>query len=97
MTEVLDRQRVQQALEELPGWSYEGDRLRRAYRFRSFGEALAFLVRVGVEAEKRDHHPELHNSYDRVTVELTSHDAGGVTERDLALARAIEGFAPAGD
>lgn len=93
MSEVLDQERVERALRDLPGWSFEGDRLRRSFRFGSFGEALAFMVRIGVEAEKRDHHPDLSNAYDRVTVELTSHDVGGVSQRDLDLASAVSTFA----
>ena len=82
------------ALRDLPAWSLSDGKLRRELRFGGFPEALAFLVRLGVEAEKRGHHPELTNVYDRVTVELVTHDAGGITDKDVELARAIDTMAP---
>jgi 4a-hydroxytetrahydrobiopterin dehydratase len=73
------------------GWSLEdgGKALTRTVRFADFSEAFAFLTRVAMHAEKVDHHPEFINVWNRVDFRLTSHDAGGVTERDAALARAI--------
>lgn len=68
------------------GWSGDALRLRRTFRFASFRQAIAFMVEVAFEAEARDHHPEWRNVYDRVEVELTTHDAGRVTAKDLALA-----------
>lgn len=68
------------------GWTGDASRIRRTYRFGSFRQAIAFMVEVAFEAETVDHHPEWRNVYDRVDVELTSHDVGRVTERDLALA-----------
>ena len=86
---------VEAALAELPGWTLDKDRLVRAYRFGSFREAVAFVVRLAFEAEAMDHHPELTNVYDRVTLALSTHDAGNqVTEMDLELARRIEALAP---
>ena len=61
----------------------------RTYRFQDFSEAFAFLTRVALHAEKVDHHPEFTSVWNRVDFRLTSHDAGGVTDRDLALAEAI--------
>lgn len=81
---------IEAALAELDGWQLDGDRIRRELRFDSFRAAIDFIVRVADLAEEVDHHPELTNVYSRVTVELTSHDAGGVTARDLDLARAID-------
>jgi 4a-hydroxytetrahydrobiopterin dehydratase len=81
---------VRTALEDLEGWDFTGDRLRRELSFPGFREAIDFIVRVADLADAADHHPELHNVYASVTIELTSHDAGGVTERDLSLARAID-------
>lgn len=76
----------------LPAWAYDPERraLRRRLRFGSFGEALAAMVRIGVEAEKADHHPEWTNVYDTVDIWLTTHDAGGVSPRDEALASLID-------
>ena len=86
---------LSQALAELPGWSCEDGKLRRGYRFPSFGSAIAFMVRVAFEAERLDHHPNWSNVYDRVQVELWTHDVGGITDRDLMLARAMEQHAAA--
>ena len=73
------------------GWtlSEDGKALERSYRFKDFSEAFAFLTRVAMHAEKADHHPEFTNVWNRVDFRLTTHDAGGVTERDVALAKAI--------
>lgn len=68
------------------GWSGDASRLRRTFRFASFPQAIAFMVEVAFHCEAANHHPEWRNVYDRVEVELTTHDAGGVTEKDLALA-----------
>lgn len=66
------------------------DRLRREFTFADFSEAWGFMARVALEAEKRDHHPDWSNSWNTVVIELTSHDAGGVTDRDRDLATAID-------
>jgi 4a-hydroxytetrahydrobiopterin dehydratase len=88
---------LQRSLASLPGWSEEGDRLVRTFTFASFREAVAFIVRVAFEAEDLDHHPEVTNVYNRVTLALTTHDAGNrVTETDLALARKISALASGG-
>ena len=73
------------------GWSLEedGKALVRTLRFKNFSEAFAFLTRVAMHAEKVDHHPEFTNVWNRVDFRLTTHDTGGVTERDLKLAEAI--------
>ena len=77
------------------GWSIEegGKALTRTLTFKDFSEAFAFLTRVAMHAEKIDHHPEFTNVWNRVDFRLTSHDAGGVTERDIKLARAINRLA----
>jgi len=82
---------IARALKELPGWKHEGDALHKAYDLGSFRAALAFLVRIGFEAEQRNHHPEIFNVYGKVELTLRTHDAGNkVTELDLDLAKAIE-------
>lgn len=83
------------ALEGLPQWRYdESERaIRRDFRFADFGEAFAFMTRVAIAAEKADHHPDWSNSWNKVAVALSTHSAGGVTEKDIALARAMDGFA----
>ena len=77
------------------GWSIEegGRALTRTLKFKDFSEAFAFLTRVAMHAEKVDHHPEFTNVWNRVDFRLTSHDAGGVTERDIKLAQAINRLA----
>ena len=73
------------------GWAVEhgGKALVRTFKFNDFSEAFGFLTRVALHAEKVDHHPEFTSAWNRVDFRLTSHDAGGVTERDLGLANAI--------
>lgn len=73
-------------LAKLDGWARDGDRIRRSFRFADFVEAFGFMTRAAIKAEKLDHHPEWRNVYDRVEVELTTHDAGGLTELDFELA-----------
>ena len=84
-------------LRDLPEWTYdEGSRaIRRSLRFADFSEAFAFMTRVALAAEKADHHPDWSNVWNRVEIALTTHDAGGVTDRDVALAAAIDALAPA--
>ncbi|HET7606395.1 MAG TPA: 4a-hydroxytetrahydrobiopterin dehydratase [Sphingomicrobium sp.] len=73
------------------GWALEegGKALTRTFKFEDFSEAFGFLTRVALHAEKQDHHPEFTSVWNRVDFRLTSHDAGGVTERDVRLAEAI--------
>ncbi|WP_375197573.1 4a-hydroxytetrahydrobiopterin dehydratase [Sphingobium sp.] len=80
------------AIGQLPEWTVarEGRAISRTFLFPDFGCALAFMIRVGVQAEKLDHHPEWRNVYNRVEVELTTHDAGTVTTLDVALARLMD-------
>jgi 4a-hydroxytetrahydrobiopterin dehydratase len=77
------------------GWTLEegGKALLRTLKFKDFSEAFAFLTRVALHAEKVDHHPEFTNVWNRVDFRLTSHDAGGVTDRDRKLAEAISELA----
>ena len=77
------------------GWSFEegGKALVRSLRFKDFSEAFAFLTRVALHAEKVDHHPEFTSVWNRVDLRLTSHDSGGVTDRDIELAKAISRLA----
>ena len=90
----LPDERVDAALADLDGWARDGDRIVKTYRFADFRAAVAFIVRVGFVCDARDHHPELTNVYDRVTLAFNTHDASGkVTETDLALAREIETMA----
>ncbi len=87
---------IDSALDTLHGWTFEGDEIAKNFKFADFKEALAFMVRVGDEAEAMDHHPDWSNSYNRVSIRLTTHFHGGrVTAKDIELARRIEKIAPA--
>jgi 4a-hydroxytetrahydrobiopterin dehydratase len=92
VTALLAGEERRMALAALPGWSDVAgrDAITKAFRFADFNEAFAFMTRVALTAERMNHHPEWFNVYDRVSVTLATHDAGGVTERDVALARFIE-------
>ena len=85
---------IHDALDDLDGWTYEDDKLKATYEFADFRAAISFIVRMSFYAEEMNHHPELENVYNSVTIALTTHDVGGkVTETDLELAREIESVA----
>lgn len=77
------------ALGSLPGWTLQSGKLRLERTFKDFSEAWAYMSRVALLAEAMNHHPEWTNVWNRVTIDLTSHDAGGLTQRDVDLARKI--------
>lgn len=78
------------AVEELEGWTGGDDFITKVFKFRDFIEAFSFMTNIAIVAEKMDHHPEWFNIYNRVDITLTTHDSGGVTEKDIALAKAME-------
>jgi 4a-hydroxytetrahydrobiopterin dehydratase len=88
----LDPARRAAALASLPGWSEVAgrDAIRRSFTFRDFNAAFGFMSRCALKAESMDHHPEWFNVYNRVDVTLATHDCGGVSERDVALARFMD-------
>ena len=92
--ELSDSERTE-ALNQLPGWSYDSETkaLVKSFKFSDFSEAWAFMNRAALLAEKMDHHPEWFNVYNRVDVKMTTHDAGGVTTLDRTMAVAMETFA----
>ena len=90
----LDEAAIAAALARAPGWTRAGAEIRRTYRFGDFRAALAFVNRVGALAEAAGHHPDIDIRYNRVTLALTTHDAGGLTTKDFDLARAIDTPAP---
>ena len=81
------------ALEELAGWTRDGDKLLREFRFADFVTAFGFMAQAALIAERMNHHPEWFNVYGTVRVHLTTHDAGGITRRDVELARAMDEIA----
>jgi 4a-hydroxytetrahydrobiopterin dehydratase len=91
--ELLSPQEIEQELKALPGWKSLGGKLRRELRFPSFQEAFAFMTGAALVAERMNHHPEWSNVYNRVVVELTTHDAGGITQNDMEFAKKAEGIA----
>ena len=91
----LGEKQIENALRALPGWSLREGKLHRELKFRDFSAAFAFMTRVALEAEKRDHHPEWSNVWNRVSIDLTTHEASGITERDVALAQVIAELAQA--
>ena len=84
---------IRTALEELPGWKQQGKAIAKTYDLKGFKAAMAFAGTVGELAGRADHHPDILIEYSRVTLTLWSHDRGGVTDRDLRLARQIEAAA----
>jgi 4a-hydroxytetrahydrobiopterin dehydratase len=92
--ELTDAER-EEALGRLPEWRYDSEAkaIRRGFAFADFSEAFAFMTRVALAAEKLDHHPDWSNVWNRVEIALTTHDTGGLTRRDLALARTIDRLA----
>ncbi len=92
MTDKLTGKARSQALASLKGWKkVRGrDAIQRSFRFADFNEAWGFMTRVALAAEKADHHPEWSNVYNKVEIVLSTHDAGGLAEKDVALARVID-------
>jgi 4a-hydroxytetrahydrobiopterin dehydratase len=77
-------------LENLKDWEFKDNGIEKHFKFKNFTQALGFIVQVGVLAEKMNHHPELFNVYSKVNIRLTTHDSGGVTDKDFELASQIE-------
>ncbi len=94
MNDKLHASRLAELPTLLPEWTRAGDCLKRSFRFADFSAAFAFMTRVALLAEKHNHHPDWSNSWNRVDIALSSHDAGALTERDVALARAIDSLLP---
>ena len=95
MIAKLDAAARTAALAELSGWKeVEGrDAIQKSFQFADFNAAFGFMTRVALKADQMDHHPEWFNVYNRVDITLSTHDAGGLSERDITLAKAIDGYA----
>ena len=87
---ALNDDDIHAALSDMPEWEFDGRHLTRTYQFPSFRAAITFIDGVADEAERADHHPDIENTYDRVTLRLRTHSADAVTDKDLALARAAD-------
>lgn len=92
---LLDDDQVDTALDQLDGWVRDGDEIAKTFVFSDFGGAMAFMAAAAERIDELDHHPEWTNVYTKVEVRLSSHDVGGITERDLTLATILEQISPA--
>jgi 4a-hydroxytetrahydrobiopterin dehydratase len=86
----LNEQELSTSLKQLSGWEVRNDKLHREFKFADFAHAFGFMTTAAVLIEKMNHHPEWFNVYNRVSVDLTTHDASGITQRDLELARLLD-------
>ena len=96
MTKKLSEVKVEAGLLSLPGWVREGDKLYREFSFADFSRAFGFMAAAAIQAQAMNHHPEWFNVYATVKVWLTTHDAGGITQRDLDLAAVMTGLCEGG-
>jgi 4a-hydroxytetrahydrobiopterin dehydratase len=92
MKKMTDEE-IRSGLKGFPEWALANGKLHREYKFPDFAHAMGFMMTAAPAIEKRDHHPEWSNVYNRVVVDLNSHDAGGITQRDFDLAGLLEGIA----
>lgn len=89
MAELINNTEIKERASQLSGWTIEGKQLRSTRLFKDFIEAIAFVNKLVAPSEAAGHHPDIEISYNKVTVNLTTHDAGGLTEKDFALAQQI--------
>ena len=89
----LSSEQISEELKNLPGWSVKEEKLHRDFEFGDFNEAFGFMTRAAMHIEKMNHHPEWFNVYNKLTVDLTTHDAGGITENDIGLAKILNSLA----
>ncbi len=86
----LSEKEINEKLESLEGWSYVDNSIQTSFEFENFKEAFTLMTRIAFEAEAQQHHPDWNNVYNQLEITLSTHDAGGVTEKDFKLAKAIE-------
>jgi len=87
--EKLSAQQIEKSLKNLPGWQIKDDKLHRELKFKNFVQAWGFMTQAAILAQSMDHHPEWSNVYNQVTIDLTTHEAGGISQRDFDLAQQI--------
>lgn len=90
---ALDRTQVEEKLQTLPNWTTDGETIQRTFKFKDFVTAIDFVNKLVEPAEKAGHHPDIAISYNKVTIDLTTHDAGGITQKDFDLAKTISQLA----
>ena len=88
LTKLSDDQ-IKEKLKELQGWQIVNGKLHKEFQFKDFNQAFGFMTRAAIHAEKMDHHPEWFNVYNKLKVDLMTHDAGGITENDVKLAKIL--------
>lgn len=93
--EKLNHQQIEEKLKDFQGWTYGKDALHTSFEFRNFKDAFTVMTRIAFEAEALGHHPNWGNVYNKLEISLSTHDAGGVTEKDFNLARLIENIVEA--
>jgi pterin-4-alpha-carbinolamine dehydratase (EC 4.2.1.96) len=86
----LTEMEIASAIAQLAGWSVVNGKLQKKWKFADFISAMGFITKVAIAAEKMDHHPEIFNVYNQVTIDLTTHDAGGISAKDVELAQKID-------
>jgi 4a-hydroxytetrahydrobiopterin dehydratase len=89
----LSQTDIDEELKNLPGWSVVNEKLHKEFQFDSFNQAFGFMTRAAMEIEKMNHHPEWFNVYNKITIELTTHDAEGITKNDVNLAKILNSLA----
>lgn len=92
----LDITQIENLLRDLDGWTYEGGSIQKSFIFKDFKEAFSVMTRIAFEAEQQNHHPNWENVYNQLTIKLSTHDVGGITQNDFDLATAIEGIVTKG-
>ena len=89
----LSSEQISEELKNLPGWSIKEEKLHRDFEFEDFNQAFGFMTRAAMHIEKMNHHPEWFNVYNKLTVDLMTHDAGGITQNDVELAKILNSLA----
>ena len=95
--QILDKNEINKRLEDLEGWEFKDDAIHTYFQLENFKEAFSVMVRIAFEAEAQQHHPDWSNVYNELQISLSTHDAGGVTEKDFKLARSIENIIDSGE
>ena len=90
----LSANELDESVRNLKGWKLNDEKLEKSFKFRNFVDAFGFMTRIALEAEKMNHHPEWSNVYNNVTIKLSTHDAGGITDHDITLAKIIDDTNP---
>ena len=90
MASLLDKDQLNYFIEKNPSWNINDKSIKKEFKFNNFIDAFGFISKVALLSEKMDHHPNWQNTYNKVTIELTTHDIGGITTNDIKLAEAID-------